>query len=201
VKRHLAILFSIVLLTPLLGYGQAKKGPVNYLGTPGTLSLQKNAFDLVWSAHPDPSLYKQEYLVKGDAFPKYKSMITIDFSLTDASLDQAVRTKISELEQLKKANYDVNFEVIANAATGEKILDCLIGQTAAEEQNSLIERDIYRFKTIKAKSGQKGIILFAASTRKYGKEIKPYLIKLKMDKPILVSEVSKFSLPEINITK
>ncbi len=195
------ILTAAFLFASVQSHGQAMKNPVNYLGIPGPVSVQKVPHQLVWSSHPDPSLYKQEYLAAGDAFPNYKSMVTIDFVLTESTVDQAVAAKLRDLEQLKKSNHDVNFEVISNAATGEKIIDFLIGQNAADEQKSLIERDVYRFKAVKTKTGQRGIILFAVSTRKYGKDIKPFLLKLKNEKPVLVSEVAKFAIPVVNITK
>ena len=198
-KNNIIISMLAALLSLHIN-AQPKKEVKDYLGIEGPILLQKNTFHLVWSSHPDPSLFKQEYLASGDAFPKYKSMITVDFVVTGSTVDQAVATKIRELEQLKKSNYNVNFEVISNPTTGEKIVDCLIGQTAANDLNSLIERDIFRFKAVNAKSGQAGIFLYAVSTRKYGPEIKPFLIKLKTDKQILVREVAKLPIPELNIS-
>lgn len=203
--HHMISLLSVMAVSLFLSiswqsYGQDKKPVTNYLGIPGPLNLQKSAYQLVWSSHPDASLYKQEYLTAGDAFPNYKSMITIDFLISASTVDDAVRVKVQELEQLKKT-LNVNYEVIGNAATGEKIIDCLIGQTAADDSKSIYERDVYRFKAVKARSGQKGILLYAASVRRYGKDIKPFLTKLKTDKPVLINEVAKLTLPEINLAK
>ena len=197
------IISSLVVLLSVSGQsnGQTIKNAVNYLGIQGPVSLQKNVFKLVWSSHPEATFFKQEYLAGDDAFPKYKSMITIDFVVTDSKIDQAVKRKIQELDQLRKTNFDVNYEVISNAATGEKIIDCLIVQTAQDEQSDLAERDIFRYKTVKAKSGEQGIFLLAVSTRKYGKEIKPFLLKLKTDRPVLVKEVAQFPIPALNISK
>lgn len=192
---------SVMLIISGLCSGQPKKSAVNYLGIQSPVNFQSKTFQLVWSSHPDASLYKQEYLQSGDAFPNYKSMIMIDFVITASTVDQAVNMKIHELEQLKLSNHDVNFEIISNAATGEKIIDCLIGQTAADERNSLVERDIYRFKSVKAKSGEKGVFLFAVSTRKYGKDIKPFLTKLKTERPIRIKEIAGITLPVLNIAQ
>jgi hypothetical protein len=205
ISHHVISYLSVIVIMLFLSiswqsFGQDKRPLANNLGIQSPLYLQKKAYKLVWSSHPDASLYKQEYLTAGDAFPSYKSMITIDFVITGSTVDDAVRVKVQELEQLKKT-LDVNYEVIGNAATGEKIIDCLIGQTAADDSKSVYERDVYRFKAVKAKSGQKGILLYAASVRQYGKDIKPFLIKLKTEKPVLLNEVAKLSLPEINISK
>lgn len=180
------------------GYGQPKKGATNFLSISGPIYVQKKAYQLSWSSHPDASLYKHEYLAVGDQFPNYKSMVMIDFVVTGSTVDQAVATKISQLEKLKETLPIVQFNLTANKATGEKIIDCLMEQTAADERNSVVERTVYRYKAVLTKSGQHGVLLFAVSTREYGKGITPFLVKLKTDKPILVNEVAKLSLPEIN---
>ncbi len=125
-------------------------------------------------------------------------MITIDFVVGAVTVDDAVRTKLRELDQMKKT-LAVNYEVIANPATGEKIVDCLLGQTAADEQKSIYEHDVYRFKAVTAKSGQKGIVLFAFSNRAYGKDISAFLVKLKAERKTWISEVAKVTIPEMTI--
>ncbi|GAB3510027.1 hypothetical protein GCM10027341_47860 [Spirosoma knui] len=193
-------LISLFLLSGA-GYGQEKKNFVNYLGIKGPITIQKIAYQLAWSAHPDASLYKQEYLAAGDGFPTYKSMVTVDFVVTEATVDQAVNAKLRELETLKRTYPIVQAEVFNNAATGEKMIDCLIGNTGSNQQTNLIERDVYRYKLVEAKSGQRGILLLAVSIRKYGNDITPFLTRLKSDKPLLVNEVAKLPMPEISVNK
>jgi hypothetical protein len=200
ITQIIPLIAASLLLASVHSFGQNNKAVVNYLGVPGPIPLQKKSYQLIWSSHPDASLYKQEYLVAGDAFPNYKSMITIDFVVAGSTVDDAVRTKLRELEQLKKT-LDVNFEVIANPATGEKIIDCLLGQTAADAQKSIYEHDVYRFKAVTAKSGQKGIVLFALSNRAYGNDIKPFLTRLKTERKALVGDVAKAPIPEITVKK
>lgn len=194
------IVVASLLLASIHGFGQSSKPAVNYLGISEPIVFQKKSYRMVWSSHPDASLYKQEYLVAGDAFPNYKSMITIDFVIAAASVDEAVRTKLRELEQMKKT-LDVNYEVIGNAATGEKIIDCLLGQKAADDSKSIYEHDVYRFKAVTAKSGQKGILLYAISNRAYGKDIRPFLTRLKTERKALIAEAAKAPVPEITIKK
>jgi hypothetical protein len=194
------IVMASLLLASVHSFGQSNKPAVNYLGIPGPIVFQKKSYRMVWSSHPDASLYKQEYLVIGDAFPNYKAMITIDFVIATAGVDDAVRTKLRELEQLKKT-LEVNYEVIANAATGEKIIDCLLGQTAADDTKSIYEHDVYRFKAVTAKSGEKGILLYALSNRAYGKDIQPFLVRLKTERKTLIAEAAKAPIPDITIKK
>ncbi len=198
--RNNPLLISLFLLLSLPAHSQTRKSAVNFMGIKSPISIQRNTYQLAWSAHPDASLYKQEYLAVGDAFPKYKSMVTVDFVVTETTINQAVETKVRELENLKRTTPIVSYEVISNLATGEKMIDCLIGNNAADERANLVERDIFRFKVVKAKSGQQGILLFAVSVRKYGNDITHFLTKLKSDKSMLVNEVAKLSMPEINVT-
>ncbi|SDF73782.1 hypothetical protein SAMN04487996_11264 [Dyadobacter soli] len=198
--QFLPLVAISTLLASVQCFGQNNKPVINYLGIPGSMVFQKKSYQLHWSAHPDASLYKQEYLVPGDGFPNYKSMITIDYVVATTTVDDAVRTKLRELDQLKKT-LDVNYEVIANAATGEKIIDCLLGQTASDDAKSIYEHDVYRFKAVTAKSGQKGILLYALSNRAYGKDIQSFLARLKAERKVLISEVAKAPIPGITIKK
>ncbi len=201
--KHSLVLTALAGVLSILYpvYGQAKKETINFLSISGPIYIQKKAHQLSWSSHPDASLYKHEYVALGDQLPNYKSMVMIDFVLTESTVSQVVITKISQLEKLKETLPIVNFNVIENKATGEKIIDCLIGKTAADDRNSVVERTVYRYKSVRIKSGQRGIVLFAVSTRKYGKAINSFLLKLKTDKPVLVHEVAKVALPEISIKK
>ena len=198
--QYIPLVMVSLLLASVQSFGQNNKLAVNYMGITGPIVFQKKSYQLIWSSHPDASLYKQEYLVAGDGFPNYKSMITIDFVMTATGVDDAVRNKLRELEQLKKT-LNVNYEVISNAATGEKIIDCLLGQTAADDTKSIYEHDLYRFKAVTAKSGQRGIVLYAVSTRAYGNDIQPFLTRLRAERKVLVADVAKAAMPEIIIKK
>ena len=57
-------------------------------------------------------------------------MVMIDFVLAATTVDQAVSTKICELETLKATNPIVNANVLSNEAKGQKMIDYLIAQTA-----------------------------------------------------------------------
>lgn len=197
----LLISTTCLLLLCCHSYGQPKKEVINYLALPGSFTIQNQVYRLAWSSHPDASLYKHEYLTAGDQFPKYKSLVTVDFVITQSALSQAVSTKIRQLEAMKKTSPIVNYELIENKTTGEIIIDCVIGETAADDRNSIVERNVFRYKSISATSGQRGIVLLAVSVRKYGDEITPFLTKLKTDKKALVNEVARLPMPVINLSK
>ena len=190
---------ACLLLLSCQSYGQAPKVAVDYLSIPGHFSVQNQVYQLAWSSHPDASLYKHEYLTAGDQFPNYKSLLTVDFVITPSPIGQAVSAKIRQLDEMKKMNPIVNYELMENKATGEVMIDCLLGQTAPDDRNSVVERNVYRYKSITATSGQRGILLVAVSVRAYGQAISPFLVKLKADRKKLVSEVARLSMPTIQL--
>ena len=64
-----AWLFALVLL---LGAAPSRaETPVERLGVPGPLHLDGQTFHFVWSSHPYPHFYKQEYLPEGQALGSY----------------------------------------------------------------------------------------------------------------------------------
>lgn len=201
-QTHLAIVsLAGLLFIPCQGYGQPKKQAVNFLSISGPISVRNEIHHLAWSSHPDESLYKQEYLAAGDQFPKYRSLVTVDFVVTGSTVDEAVKSKIGQLNGLKGAHSSVNYEVVGHKTTDEKIIDCLIVQTAADDRNSLMERNVFRYKRVRTKSGQEGLLLFAVSTRHYGIGIKSSLIRLKTDKLLLINDVANRLLPAIDPTR
>ena len=200
-KNNLKMSVACLLIFFGQSHGQTPKPAINYLSLPGPFTVQNQVYRLAWSSHPDASLYKHEYLTAGDQFPNYKSLVTVDFVVTPAAVGQAVSTKIRQLEAMKKTNPIVNYELLENKTTGEVIIDCILGETAADERNSIVERDVYRYKAVSAKSGQRGILLFAVSVRKYGKDITPFLTELKIDKKILVNEMAKLPMPTVSLAK
>ena len=68
-------------------------------------------FHLKWSANPSAKYFKQEYLQSGSSLDNYKEMITVDALKGKLTLEQALKIKIQELQQLKKTNPIVNYSV------------------------------------------------------------------------------------------
>ena len=67
-----AWLFALVL--SLGAAPVCAEAPVERLGVPGPLLLDGQAFHLVWSSHPFPHFYKQEYLPDGQTLAGYDQL-------------------------------------------------------------------------------------------------------------------------------
>ncbi|MFB9840763.1 hypothetical protein [Mucilaginibacter ginsenosidivorans] len=105
-------------------------------------------------------------------------MVIVDFVITDAPAKTLIGMKIKELNDRKKDDPVVNYDMMENAGKGEYILDFVLS-----EQNggkvSTVERNVYRYKGYTDSSGHKGILLFAISQRGYGDDIVAFFGNLK----------------------
>lgn len=194
--KSVAVLFTALLCTSFM-FAQIPKVPVDYLSVPGPVAIEGKAYNLSWSSHPAADYYKQEYLVKGDNATRFKSMVMLEVLTGDVSVKNVVSAKIAELKKIKETNPVVNYEVFQK--DGEYILDFILTVNGTNGSVDIIERNVYRYKTLSAKAGQRGLLLFAVSSRAYGKEADRFLIDLKATKNKLVDAVAKFIIPAINI--
>jgi hypothetical protein len=172
----------------------------DYLNVPGPIVVENKSYHLVWSSHPSPDFYKQEYITKGDVIEKFKTMVLLDVNIGKEKIKDIVAAKASELKKMKETNPIVNYEVFEK--NGEYILDFLLSANNPDGKSiDIIERNVYRYKAFTDKSGQKGTLLFGISTRGYGTEVEKFLTDLKSNKQHLVNEVAKFIIPSIRISK
>jgi hypothetical protein len=93
----------------------------------------------------------------------------------------------------------INYESIANPSTGEYMLDFLLTANGTDGNMAIAERNVYRYKTITTKSGQKGVLLFGVSTRSYGTAITSFIGSLKSTRKELITKVAQFKMPEITL--
>jgi len=194
-------LFTISIAVFLLSTASlAQTKPMDYLHVPGPIVFDGKSYLLNWSAHPSANFYKQEYIQKGELADKYKTMILLDVITGQSNIKEVVSAKIAELKELKKNNPVINYEIMDNPKSGEYILDFLLTASTPDGKDiSIVERNVYRYKLITDKSGQKGILLFGVSTRGYNAEVDKFFAGLKSNRKNLISSVAKFAIPEISL--
>ena len=191
------VLLGLLLTT--FAFGQTTK-PTEYLGVAGQISFDKTSYNLAWTSHPTDNYYKQEYLAKGDTIEKFKKLILLEIITGKTKLKDVVATKIAELKKMKAANPVVNYETFEK--NGEVMLDFLVSENTADGKYlSIVERNVYRYKSVVDKNGQKGILLFGVSERAYGDDIDKFFPNLKAHRFDLINLVGAYELPEIKIEK
>lgn len=192
-KFKILILFLIV---PLF-YIKAQNKVNDYLSVSGPINLNQKEYNLVWSSHPNENYFKQEYLNPKENINQYNSMVLIEFVKGDFILKDIIDQKVSELQEMKKTNPVVNYQVLEN--NGEYILDFLISENSKDGKKILIaERNIYRYKLIN-KNKNKGVLLFAVSERGYEKNMDAFFGNLKANPSQLIETVGNYKLPDIEI--
>ncbi|HTO15885.1 MAG TPA: hypothetical protein VLZ83_08940 [Edaphocola sp.] len=187
--------FFVGLLLTTFAFGQASK-PTEYFGIAGPILFDKVSYNLVWTSHPTDNYYKQEYLSKNDTLEQYKKLIMLEFITGKTKLKDIVASKVAELKKMKVSNPVINYETFEK--DGEVMLDFIISENTADGKLvSILERNVYRYKSIVDKSGQKGVLLFGVSDRYYGNEIDDFFATFKSKRFDLINLVGAFKIPEI----
>ena len=178
--------------------GQTNSKMTDYLHVPGPVTFNNVSYNLSWTSHPSDNFYKQEYIQKGDNADRFKTMILLDVTTGNLAIKDIVAMKMEELKKMKLSNPMVNYETFDNPKRGEYMIDFLLSANSADGKRvDIVERNVYRYKTVTGKSGKKAVVLFGVSTRSYGNDIDKFLILLKSTKKDLVNAVAKFEIPAI----
>lgn len=186
----------IFLLLPFF-FLNAQNKITEYLNIPGPITLDSKTYQLAWSSHPNENYFKQEYLSSNENLQKYNTMVLIDFVKGNFEIKDAINQKVTELEEIKKTNPVVNYQVFEN--NGEYILDFLITENSKDGKEILIaERNVYRYKLIN-ENNNKGVMLFAVSERGYKENMEVFFNNLKENSTKLVEIVGNYKLPDIKI--
>lgn len=165
----------------------------DYLNTGNTLTLDNVTYDLAWSSNPSPGYYKQEYIPAGDSLNRFKTMLMIEAVMGNSKPKEAAAGKVAELNRLKSTDPMVNHNIFEK--DGEVMLDFIMSGKSDKEE--IIERNIYRYKTIKDSDGKDGLLLFGISERAYDDGIDKFLAELKQNKMDLLNSAGSFKLPEV----
>ena len=169
----------------------------DYFTIPG-VQYNNTSFQLSWGAHPSGNYYKQEYLPAGEKSDRYHHMIMIEAVTGDIPIKNAISSKIQELEDRKKTDALVNYQVIENKVSGEYMLDFILSQSSGKDI-VVVEWNVYRYTSLKDASGNKGVQLFAFSKRAYGAASTPFLKALKTERPKEMAIFSGYKVPPVVI--
>ncbi len=194
-KKIAGLLFSV--LGSFILHAQTGKAIADYLNVPGPVVLNKDTFRLAWSSHPSAAYYKQEYVGAKDKLEKFRKMVLVEALIGDAQPLDLVNAKINELKQMKQSNPMVNYETFQKS--GEIILDFLVSDNSADGKKvNILERNVYRYRSVTDKNGKNAVMLFGASERAYGNEVDVFLSALKNTKSILLNAVAAYPVPAIS---
>lgn len=158
------------------------------------IKLGGETFKIAWGDHNE-KYYKQEYLRSKDKLEEFNKMIIIDVLITESSLYDAVNHKIGELEERKKTDPVVNYQVAENEELGEYMIDFLMSAGGIYEWNC------YRYRTINTTKGQ-AIMVFGYAQRTYsGAEIDldEFFEKLAENRNKWMQMLADFTIPPVTL--
>ena len=177
------VIAAAALLMPAMAQEDA-------LGIPGPIVFEESTFELAWTSHPTETYYKQEYLPVGEALENYTQMFMIDLLVEGANPEAAAADMIAGLEQRKASDPVVNFDMIANEATGELILDFLLSDSSTG--HVIVEWNAYRY----VPHGE-GLMLVGISRRGYGDEASGFIARLADWRNSAIESLAVMELPKV----
>lgn len=191
--------YLIVLLWLTTGFThKSGQDARNYYNTPEMLTFDNVQYKLVASYHPNDIYYKQEYIPAGESVDHFNKMVFIDFVITDANSREMLDMKAKEMQERKKNDAVVNYEIMENNADGEYMLDFILSDSK-NNKLTVVERNVYRYKSYSDKAGHRGILLFAISQRGYDKDILMFFKNLKTNRVDDINKVGLYNIPDIEI--
>jgi hypothetical protein len=173
------------LLVPALAQEDA-------IGIPGPIDFEQTRFELAWTSHPNPAYYKQEYLPQGQSVDGYEQMFMVDLLTEGATPESAAANMLAGLEQRKASDPVVNYDMIANEATGEIILDFLLSD--ASSGTVIVEWNAYRY----VPHGD-GLALYAISRRGYDDQASAFIASLKDWRNATIRSLAIMELPKVTL--
>jgi hypothetical protein len=194
-----SVIFLLFIFISAMSSGQTSTAH-EYMGVKGPLTFSKKTFFLSWTAHPSLAYYKQEYLERGVNADKYKTMVMLEALTGTSTPKDLLDAKVQELKIMKQTNPMVSYEMVANAKTGEYMLDFMLTANKADGSIAILERNVYRYMKLPDAVGT-GVLLFAVSQRAYDKEVTKFLAGLKTTRKLLMTEVANFTIPAITLEK
>jgi hypothetical protein len=192
---------ALVLGLLLTTYSFAQSSiPKEYIGVPGPILFDNGSYNLAWSSHPTGNYYKQEYLVHGENLEKFRKLILVEVLTGKTKLKDVVGAKVAELEKMKASNPVVHYESFEK--DGELVLDFLLSENTPDDKYlNIVERNVYRYKTVFDQNGQNCVLLFGVSERAYGNDIDIFFSNLKANRYDLLNTLGAFAIPQIKLVK
>lgn len=185
---QLPYLAAVVLATATLALPALAQEDT--IGIPGLISFEGTEFSLAWTSNPEATYFKQEYLPEGETVEAYAQMFILDVLTEGATPESAAAAMIAGLEQRKADDPVVNFDMIANDATGELILDFLVSDTSSG--TIIVEWNAYRYVPF-----GDGLVLYAISRRGYDDDASDFIRGLADWRMASIEALAAMELPAV----
>jgi hypothetical protein len=199
-KRPFLLLCTLSLFCLSFTSNKGGSKPIDYLNVPGPIEFNGKTYHLAWSSNPNKNYFKQEYIPEGQTLEKFDQMLLLELVIGDFTVQDVVSAQMQQLEKRKTTDQIVQYKALENPETGEIILDFLISSGTGKTLD-IVEWNAYRYKPYTDKSGRKGVLLFAISTRGYAGNIPAFLTSLKTTRTPQIHAIGGQPFPEVKLKK
>lgn len=168
---------------------------VNYLNILGPLKFNMEDYNLKWSSNPSAGYYKQEYLQSKESLPDFTKMLVVEYSVNTPA-KTALTGKVKELEERKKSDPSVNYEVSESPDGNQFMLDFIISSGDTYEWN------VYKYSSVEKQGKPVGAVLFGfclRSSEKNGFSKTDFFAYLKKNRALLMNKMIETDSPNISI--
>jgi len=193
--------YSVTILSiAALGFGSASFmeyiQATDYLGVPGPIKYEGIEYNLAWSASSEKTYFKQEYLPGNSQPDKFSQMILIEALITNYTLEDIIRIKLTELEKRKKDDPVVNYKLLNKPDKNEYLLDFLVSE--GKDHLTMVEWNAYRYEVFKDSAGHRGVMIFGV-VRRETENITGFLNSLGELRKQQIKTLASYLLPEVKL--
>lgn len=168
------------------------------LGVPGPIEISGTRYQLAFADEPQPGYVKQEYLPEGQTLDRFETMVLVEFMEGATVPADVVRPQVQMLEERRAIDPLVNYEIFLAEEGDGIILDFLLsGETEAGTR--IAEWNAYRYVAGENPNGKAGGWLVRISRRGYGKEITPFLGRLRDSRAGDVAALVALGMPPASV--
>ncbi|HWB26419.1 MAG TPA: hypothetical protein VG738_13120 [Chitinophagaceae bacterium] len=197
-KKHSTKLFAVLIFFVLFCKASAQDTVKDYLHVPGPVTFDSTDYHLIWSSHPLPDYYKQEYLAKGDSLEHFNRLVLVDLLFDDSLKPKdLVYQEIRGLESRKKFDAVVQYNLIQSPDSTEYVLD--FAESEGAPLIKFVEWNAYLYKPYTDQNGHKGVILLGVSTRSYGNSTADFMGTLPALREKIIQQLMAYPVPRISV--
>lgn len=174
----------------LFSFNTVAKKAKDFLSIGKQMTFEGEDYFLEWSSHPSETYYIQEYLRKQDNLHKFNKMLMVSVINADVPVKEAVAFKVAELEEQKKTNPVINYEVFTK--DGESIIDFVISDKAY-----IYEWNLQRYQKQDGK-----LVLLSYVYRdslNTQEDLFPFFDHIKKNRHETIGRLGEFDIPKVKL--
>jgi len=198
-KYNLSNLIICLLVVIATNNAFAQNNIIERLGIPGPLKFDGTNYYLLRATKQNEVTYYQEYVPDNETSDNYNQMLICKLFVTDWSVEDVAKHKMSQITQLKKTDTISTARIFKSPDGNEFIVDYFLGEYTKENKLSGVEYYIYRYKRIKLENDSDAVFAFVYTRHSNGNNLQHFLTEVNSQKRDYVNKMSSAEIPIIKL--